>query len=608
MPPRWVQHPVTVFLVPLITLLCAPYLYRFLPASINPSYDDAKLQRIANLMDEIYTTLADSTFIPHNAVQRGPHILNATAPVLKCKPTASVLRLMELLPYVDRTLVLEPDWLYGGHFMDYRDPEHLAELCDPLRGESIGWSDYMEPSDIALTNWGTGGWNNDRTWVLIYNTERDAIRIFEAELWVERRQAEDEFGEEMNKWWFEDDGEGIWDKTDGASHVLRAIANNYKTLRRTPWETSNRDGTQTPADIPLATRLDPYGLDDDYLRRAMKAYGWPQTFNPVKFNAEFLRVQHMPRVRNMTEAVQGHVDAIKRAMAHMEDKIVQHRTQLEEAKTEDDRWMWRWHIHELERDLEDKAIDLSEVEQDKADMCPNGPCNPNPTPDLWQQWAISHKLREAERLNLTEICERRIEGFEDPNRNIIRNISYRTESRVEACKANEETKLTYIRRAHEQSTAEALYICEEIGCKLLNEEDVWARARLMTNSRRERGNAMDRARLPKSLSFKSQAPPEAKFALGEVNKYIAHLEYGVKGRRDRVDHVEGLIDQAKQGQSELLDQLVHLFQITTPEEVYDDAWIKTGWKEYNKWMWLHQVQKQAERGSSAQALDPESET
>ncbi len=34
----------------------------------------------------------------------------------------------------------------------------------------------MEPSDVALTNWGTGRWNGDRTWVLIYNTERNFIR------------------------------------------------------------------------------------------------------------------------------------------------------------------------------------------------------------------------------------------------------------------------------------------------------------------------------------------------------------------------------------------------------------------------------------------------
>lgn len=140
-PRRWYQHPFAAFLVPLVTVLCLPQLYKFLPFTINPSYDDGKLQKIASLMDDIYVTLANLTFIPHNAITRGPHNINTSA--IACKPSPSVLRLIELLPYVDISLIQEPDWIYGGYFMDYRNPEHLAELCDPLRGQSIGWTDYM---------------------------------------------------------------------------------------------------------------------------------------------------------------------------------------------------------------------------------------------------------------------------------------------------------------------------------------------------------------------------------------------------------------------------------------------------------------------------------
>jgi hypothetical protein len=515
---------------------------------------------------------------------------------------------MELLPYVDSTLVLEPDWIYGGHFMDYRKPGHLAELCDPLRGEYIGWTDYMTPSDIALTNWGTGGWNNDRTWVLIYNTERDAIRIFDAELWLEQRQAQDEFGEEMNEWWFEDSGEFEWNRADGASHILRAIANNYRKLRRTPWETSNRDGTQTPADRPFATRVDPYGLDDDYLKDAMKRNGWPHVFDPTTFNAELIRTQHMPRSQTMIEAIQTHINSINRAKAHIEDKIAHHRTRLEKAKTEDEHWLERWHIQQLEWDVEDKSIDLAEVEQAKAEMCPNDLCKPNPAPILWQQWALSHKLQEAESTNYTESCDRRLHHFEELDAKMYRNSSYRTPSRIEACISNEKTKLSYIRHAYKDSTADALNFCEEIGCTLLSEQDVWGRARLMGNQRRERGNAGDRTRMTKSLFFRSHVSQDAKATLADINKFISSLEYGVKWRRTRVDYIEGLIDQAKKGGSELYNLLVHVNQISGPGEYENDGWTKGAWKEYNKWTWLHQVQKQTEKGDSVQDIEQEPET
>lgn len=245
---------------------------------MDPSYDVNKLKIIASLMDDIYATLANSTFIPHNAIARGPHIINTTA--ISCNPSASVLRLIELLPYVDFTLVKEPDWIDGGYFMDYRNPLHLAALCDPLRGEPIGWTDYMEPTDVALTNWGTGGWNSDRTFVMIYSTERNSIRIFDGELWVERRTAELAFGEEMNKWWFEEHGQFEWDIADGAPHILRAVTNNYKSLRWTPWGTSNRE--------------DGFGVPPETIKTLLERNGWPDVFNPTQFNVDFILTKHMP--------------------------------------------------------------------------------------------------------------------------------------------------------------------------------------------------------------------------------------------------------------------------------------------------------------------------
>ncbi|KAF1928330.1 uncharacterized protein M421DRAFT_158853 [Didymella exigua CBS 183.55] len=294
MPPRWLQHPVTVFLVPLTIFLCLPNLYKFLPSVTDPSYDEARLQKIASLMDEIYTTLADATFIPHNAISRGPHVINTTS--LPCRPSVSVLRLMELLPYVDSSLVNEPDWIHGGHFMDYKNTEHLADLCDPCRGRGIDWTDYMSQSDIGLTNYGTGGWNGDRSWVMIYDTKRDAIRIYRGELWVTRGGAEQEFGEEMESWWFEDNGELWWDRDDGAAHILRAIAKNYRTLKWTPWGTSNRENG--------------FGVPPQTIKTLLQRNGWPTAFDCDQFNVEFVRNKHKPSGKGYAEAALKEDDSV----------------------------------------------------------------------------------------------------------------------------------------------------------------------------------------------------------------------------------------------------------------------------------------------------------
>ncbi|KAJ8111326.1 hypothetical protein OPT61_g6055 [Boeremia exigua] len=384
--PRWLQHPVTVFLVPLIILLCLPQIYKFLPSGTDPSFDVTKLQVIASLMGDIYDTLANSTFIPHNAITRGPHAINT--PAIPCRPSASVLQLIELLPYVDLSLLHEPDWIYGGHFMDYRNPEHIAELCDPLRGQSIGWTDYMEPSDVALTNWGTGGWNNDRTWVMIYNTDRDSIRIFDAELWVDRQVVQQEFKGEMNDWWFEDNGDFVWDRAGGASHVLRAVMNNYKSLKWTPWGTSNRDNG--------------FGAPSVTIKDLLQRNGWPNAFDIAHFNVEFIRTKHNPSAEDDDEAAQKRngipeLVALQRtheeAMYTNDTKKCVHRRNNEVSN--DPLW--------LEKCIANKAtqrkwldLALEQSQEEALAFCKETGCEPPPFEDVFQR--AQNKIAEFEQL------------------------------------------------------------------------------------------------------------------------------------------------------------------------------------------------------------------
>ncbi|KAF1363691.1 hypothetical protein EJ07DRAFT_173591 [Lizonia empirigonia] len=471
-------------------------------------------------MNDIYGTLANSTFIPHNAVQQGPHHISTTAP--PCRPSAAVLRLVKLLPYVDSSLVHEPDWLYGRHFMDYRNPDHLAELCHPLRGQSIGWTDYMAPSDVALTNWGTGGWNNDRTWVLIYNTERDSIRIFNAEEWLHRESAQDEFGAEMNAWWFED-SEWIWDRPDGAPLVLPAIANNYLSLKRTPWETSNREPSHGLADRHTVNKVDPFGLENDYLKQTLKRSGWPHTFDPVEFNAEVISAQHAPRSQNMAEAIQARIDSIVSA----------------------------------------------------------------------KNWALTHKLKAAELANHTETCDERFNYLEHLNARMGQEHNYHTDSRLEACVINEEIKFPYLRRASLDSETDALRHCEETGCQLLRAEDTWARARLRS-AECERSVGEAKARIDKTLTFASQLPADAADALFKTSEFVSGLEQKIKNCQDMVEHTEMLIRNAREGGDDLYNALVLTYEINRPLDFGHER-EREAYKEYQRWMWMHQVQKQTER-------------
>lgn len=468
MPPRWLQHPVTVFLIPLVTLLMVPVLYKFLPHITDPSYDETKLQRIASLMDEIYTILANATFIPHNAITRGPHAINQTAS--PCIPSASVLRLMEILPYVDLSLVDEPDWIHGGHFMDYRNMNHLAELCDPCRGQSIGWNDYMLPTDIALTNWGTGGWNNDRSWVMIYDTARDAIRIFDAEMWVTRWGAEREFGKEMNSWWFEDDGELWWDRDDGASHILRAIANNYKSSEWTPWATSNRENG---FGVPTAT-----------IKNLLLRNGWLETFDRDQFKADFIRAKHKPSGKGYAEAALKEIDSIagfNRSIErdgwtdwdadvgewwYAQDRLKRHRQQLSEATELEEQQVQEWHIQHTTWHLENLQNRLNTAREEVARLCPNDVCVKEEDLILWEFVALQRTYEEAKYTNLSQVCEQKLHytPSDDPGW-------------LEKCVLAKQSEFSWLDLAYRQSEDEALAYCEKSGSQLLEFKTVFDRAR-----------------------------------------------------------------------------------------------------------------------------------
>ncbi|KAH6639033.1 hypothetical protein C7974DRAFT_387745 [Boeremia exigua] len=527
--PRWLQHPVTVFCIPLVAFLCLPQIYKLLPYSINPSYDVTKMQKIADLMDDIYGTLANSTFIPHNAITRGPHTINTTA--IACKPSASVLRLIELLPYVDISLVQEPDWIYGGTFMDYRNPEHLEELCDPLRGQSIGWTDYMAPSDVALTNWGTGGWNNDRTWVLLYNTERDSIRIFDAELWVQRQVAKDKFGGEMADFWFQDDGQFEWDMADGAPHVLRAIANNYKSLKWTPWQTSNRENG--------------FGVPPETIKALLQRNGWPGSINSTQYNADIIRAKHAPSGHGHAEVAQKRVgdlagynhtivedgytrfDTYEGEIYWAERRIVRERQAYETEKDDEERALHQYRLQKAIQTAENLRAELDSAKAEVARFCPEGVCVEEEDMILWEFLALQSTYEEAKYTKLSYPCYRK-QLHEPPT----------DPEWLEKCITNREAERQWLDLAFTQSQQEATAHCAATGCELLPFKDVFERAgdeianieRMMADRTAElvRVDALYRDRLP-PLGTK------VRDAIEMDNSMLAHSKWMLKEQAETIE-------------------------------------------------------------------------
>lgn len=429
-------------------------------------YDERQLLEVAMLMDQLYTTLADMTFIPHASIQRGPHQIDTTDH--PCNLDPAVLRLMEILPYVDTSLVKEADWLFGGEFADYRTWDHLIESCDPLHAEEY-W-DYMTEHTIALTIWGSGGWNGDATWVLLYDTQIHAIRVYDGEDWIAQGFAIDTEGNDRSGVGIFDAGiearESGWDgvSPDGAEWLdaptlLQRLNTAYLNAAWTPWETSNREQG--------------WGVAPDTILDFLIHNGWRDEFDfdLDQFNIDFIRARNKPSGRGYAERAMKKIDRLqggtieygevddgdlerwKRMVAAQEKKA-------QEAKGRVQQWHATWRLLKDTFTLGQLEAELARAEEEKDRHCPNEVCVQPEDLILWEVRKLETEVTKARVCSSpTKKCERRMANL--PRGTPSEPGRFATCVRLLGCEQQ------WLYRAYCQAKSEALEHCAKTGCTLL---------------------------------------------------------------------------------------------------------------------------------------------
>ncbi|OAL43124.1 hypothetical protein IQ07DRAFT_606121 [Pyrenochaeta sp. DS3sAY3a] len=472
---KWHKSPVVVFAVPLVVLLCFPHVYNMVVPSTSRSheYNLDQLEQVASLFDDIYQAFADVTFIPHPSIKRGPHRINHTAS--NCKRDPAVRQLMEILLYVDPFEVQESDWLYGGSFMDYRRQDHLEEGCDPLR--QLAFHDYMTPQTIALTSWGTGGWNGDRTWVLLYDTKKHAIRIFEGEEYIGRDRVGQSNGYKIgHASLFHDGIEAYrsvldrnsfeWEEWFDPSTLLTRIRDAYRSVDASPWATSNKENG--------------WGLDADRITQLIRNNGWPDSFDPDQFNVDFIRESVQIPERGFAQATFDLIQDLEGretsdgqkefgSIFYTEDRLSRHRKELGEAKDEDEIWTLKWRIQKDEWTLEDQKSDLQNAKDEYQLSCPNNACLERNDRVLWEFRGLEKQIEKTKyAYNTTYQCQRRIEDIPDwapPN-----------PERLENCIKQMNQESHWVSLAYSQAKLDALDHCKKTLDTFLPPDSLQSRA------------------------------------------------------------------------------------------------------------------------------------
>jgi hypothetical protein len=554
----WLQHPAVVFFLPLILLLSGPSLYNlYSPNTVLPS-TESRLEEISSLLDEIYTTLVNMTFIPATAIKRGPHQINTT--VIPCGRDLAAIRLMEIMPYVDRVEVEDEDevqrtdWLYGGEFVDYRRSEHLVEGCDPIKADNTFWS--ITPTIVALTNWGTGGWNNDRTHVLLYDIEHNAIKIWHGEDWIRFRESSKprpQYYEDSITGLFRDGVQmpsiGKLDEHFGdliswfdAPWLLRRILEAYQSLAWTPWETSNRE--------------DGWGVNVTILPELMRKNGWPANFDADQFNADFIRARHAPSGKGHAEAVYakiedldgftkddstGHGGAINMA----KHNIASYEMQARNAADEQDRWLhtFRAQLHRWR--LQRHEADLIAAKQEAERLCPGGVCVAPEDLILWEFHSLEKAYQKRQRAPSPEaMCESDLDGL----------IEWAPPSpRYENCVTKRRREAHWLYLAYTQSRADALSHCANTGAELIPQPSFQERATAKISELNE-AIERDQARAVVMYDWLPNLPEHAEQARMYFEMEASGAANGPWYMRDTIKWIEEVLARGDEQAEEMMQR------------------------------------------------------
>lgn len=523
-----------MLLLPAISVLCAMLAYSILIDS-STSYNERQLREIASLMDDIYTTLANMTFIPHTAIKRGPHVINTT--LIPCKHDSSVLRLMELLPYVDTFRIRNEDWIYGGQFLDYRRPDHLQESCSPLHASSP--QSYMTPNTLALTTWERIGWpwSSEDMLALLYDTSRNDLRVFDGKDWITQDAQSNQHGgrfsgllggmnekralQNTNKQSSSEDRMVWFD----APTLLRQIIQAAVTLSWTPWDTHQHKSKS--------------GIELSVIRYLLLKNGWPLSFDSDQFNVDFIRAQHRPSSHGDAQAAHKRIEELEGKAAtedapeelgyiyHAKDRLSQRQQALEEATDDGERWLFKWRVQESQWSLENQEAELSAAKQEAAKLCPHGVCLKTEDIILWESKSLRREWETVQYLNQTEKCKPTLDESAPPHAD-----------RYENCLAQLDQEKLWLFLAYTQSNAEATQHCIATSCTPLPFLTLEERARAKI-AELEHEIALNEIEIWKMVAWRETIPEYATQALQE----FAMKDSAVVNRpwyiRDEIEWIEG---------------------------------------------------------------------
>ncbi|KAK8087756.1 hypothetical protein PG997_002717 [Apiospora hydei] len=338
----------------------------------------ARLQRVADLMLDIYQTRAEMRYIDAAAIKPGPHDITHLMPLyqsLKLDPT--VIYLYSILPYVDEVEAGQREFYMGGTWLNHLDKEQVQQGRDPFFLSPEG-NDFSDPKGPYMRPWFTPlSVLCERQQVIIYDAKEDRIWTIDQGSWKNEDPALRDAAEREDSP-FEDeyDDDDDMDSEDGGDFVVvpndisrmpaRAAAEVLRDINA--WFRAHR--------VPFPGNPDWSDGDgfDTTLTELYARHGWPDHFDGDAFEVGRLRRWAVARVRDdqgeparKLEEAQEDVDRCREQLKHYEKATAT-------SKSTKGKWRGKFDALRASLELQRSLMEMEEVEADMArrDQGPSG--------------------------------------------------------------------------------------------------------------------------------------------------------------------------------------------------------------------------------------------
>ncbi|CAH0050928.1 unnamed protein product [Clonostachys solani] len=346
----------------------------------------ARTKEVADLLLEIYQTLAEMRYLDPLCINSGPHDLShAQETINSYKLDPAIVHLYSIMPYVECG---ESAFFRGGQFVDFRRTSDVEDARDPFYGDPRYEAGFEEEDGPYMRPWVTPlSLLGNHQSVIIYDVRRHRIWIIDQEGWCSSdpalEGAESMPSLSLNRNSFEHL------RSRPAAEVLKDINKWYRQLTILP---GGGDDT--------GSEWDHYDMD---LPSIYRNNGWPDRFDGEAFEIEQARKSRAVWAKHVAEEPLRKLATLQSWMEDFPREIQRAKEAVLKATSQEEKETARLSQWKSEYAQKRRVKELAPAQEMADKFCPGGVCQRAEDLPLWEFEMVKseydskqNRLRELE--------------------------------------------------------------------------------------------------------------------------------------------------------------------------------------------------------------------